>query len=214
MRVWDLESGTCLGTLVGHSKDVNAFAYSSRGDLGLSASYDKSVRLWDIPSGQCRAVIQGFQSMVKGMAWIEASSSANYLATGCFDGTVGMWKVEANEDHCDVSLHWITMRGALNVVDASIQDAQGLSQLNKQLLLQRGAVGEPHRRLSLRDTSKKLATMTSVVSKLMAKTEESPASTTTTGISMEQLQQWLEQEQGLLSRDFAASIAKIVHKHK
>ncbi|KAF9363143.1 Mitochondrial distribution and morphology protein 35 [Mortierella sp. NVP85] len=54
-------------------------------------------------------------------------------------------------------------------------DAQGLSQLNKQLLMQRGAVGEPVQRL--RETSKSLAIMASVVSKLKAplgRTEREP----------------------------------------
>jgi len=211
LRVWDLEARTCRWTLSGHSKEVNGIVYSSGGHLIASASSDKSVRVWDVSSGHCRAVIQGFQSNVKDIEWIE-TSSADYLATGCFDGMIGMWKVENHESRCDVSLHWSTMRGALNVVNASIQDVQGLSQLNKQLLLQRGAVGEPIH--LLRDASKKLSSMASVVSKLKAldKVEENPASMTS--LSMEQLEQWLEREQGLLCRDFVASIAKIVHKHK
>ncbi|KAF9344573.1 hypothetical protein BGX34_005518, partial [Mortierella sp. NVP85] len=71
-------------------------------------------------------------------------------------------------------------------------DAHGLSQLNKQLLMQRGAVGEPAHRL--REASKKVATMASVVSKLKSpsdRAEDTPAATT--GLSVELLEQWLEQ---------------------
>ena len=181
-------------------------------DLIVSASDDKSVRLWDTASGECRAEIQGFQGSVNDVCWIE-DSGVNYLATGCTDGMVGMWKVEGNEDRCDVSLHWSTTRGALNMVGATIQGVQGLSQLDRQLLLQRGAVGEPAHRL--REAGKKVTTMASVVSKLKAPSDEMEEDRDlTTSLSMEELEQWLEQGKGFLRQDVAASIVKIIHKHK
>jgi len=54
--------------------------------------------------------------------------------------------------------------GMLTVTDASIEDVQGLSGLNKELLRQRGAIGEPEN--LLHGASKKIAVMASVVSKL------------------------------------------------
>jgi WD40 repeat protein len=180
----------------------------------VSASYDKSVRLWDVTTGQCRAVIQGFQDRINDIVWIEGSS-VNYLATGCKDGMVGMWKVEAGEDRCDVSLYWTTMRGALNVTDATIQGVQGLSQLNKQLLVQRGTVGEPFHRLR---EANKSATMASVVSKLKILSDitvEDPLSTGSLLVS--QLERWLEERKDTLSQDVVdmmASFIKIIHRHK
>jgi len=211
LKIWDLKARTCRWTLSGHSEKINKIVYSSRGDLIVSTSNDKSVRLWDVASGQCRAKIQGFQDKFNDIAWIE-TFNINYLATGCSDGTVGLWKVENHEDRCAVSLQWTTMRGALNVVDATIQNVQGLSQLNKQLLQQRGAVGEPAH--LLREASKKLATMASVVSHLKTsdKMEEDPASKTNHWA--EQLEQWLEQGKGLLQQDVVASVSKAIRKHK
>jgi WD40 repeat protein len=138
LKMWDLEEETCHWTLSGHNDWIARIVYSLQGDLIVSSSWDESVRLWDVASGQCRAVIRGFRERVNDIAWIE-DSGVNYLATGCSDGMVGMWKVEVNEDRCDVSLQWGRMRGGLNVVDATIDGVHGLSQLNKQLLLQRGA---------------------------------------------------------------------------
>ncbi|KAK3828964.1 MAG: WD40-repeat-containing domain protein [Benniella sp.] len=215
LKLWDLEARACPQTLVGHSERVNRILYSPLGDMVVTASDDKSVLFWDVTSGQCRAVIQGFQDRVRDIVWIEASS-VNYLITGCSDGTVGRWKVEMNEDPCPVTLQWSTMTGALNVNDASIQDVRGLSQLNRQLLAQRGAAGEPVHHL--REASKKLVTMASAVSKLQTpsdKTKEDPASTTS--VSMDQLEQWLEQGKGILDQDVVdvvASIVKVIHKHK
>ncbi|KAK3828965.1 MAG: WD40-repeat-containing domain protein [Benniella sp.] len=187
LKLWDLEARICLWTLIGYSESVNRILYSSRGDLIVTASSDKSVRLWDVASGQCRINIQGFQDGVNAVLWTE-DSGLHHLITGCSDGMVGRWKVEMNEDHCPVALHWMIMTDALNMNGVSIQDAQGLSQLNKQLLVQRGVVGEPVNRL--REVGKKVATMASVVSKLKThsvKTEEDPVSASV--FLMDQLEQ-------------------------
>ena len=158
-----MKARICLWTLSGHSGLVNSIVYSSRGDLVISASDDKSVRVWDVTSGQCRAVIQDFQAGIYNIAWIK-DSDLNYLAVGCKDGEVGMWQVLTNVDRCDISLRWKTSNGELDMKDATIQDVQGLSQLNRKLLKQRGAIGDPAHRL--REASKNVATMVSVVSKL------------------------------------------------
>jgi WD40 repeat protein len=195
LRVWDLKVGTCLWAIQGHSMEINRIVYSSQGGFIVSASDDTSVRLWDAASGQCRAVIQNFQGAVNDIAWIEATG-INYLVTGCSDGLVGMWKVEVNEDH--VSPLWITTKGELNVQDATVQDVQGLSQLNRRLLKQRGAVGEPGHRL--RESSKKSNPMVSVVPKLttpLDKIEEAPA--LTSSVSVDHLEQWIEQAKHLVA---------------
>jgi WD40 repeat protein len=210
LRVWDLGARTCHWILTGHTEWISRIEYSSRGDRIVSASYDKSVRLWDVMSGQCRAVIQGFQDRVNYISWIEGPS-VTYFATGCEDGVVGMWKVETNDDRCDVSLHWATMRGELNVQNTNIQDVQGLSQLNKHLLAQCGAVGEPIHRLRLREAGKKLTTMASVVSKLGTPLDRTEGSALTTSVLLKQLEQWSEQEKGTLCHDVVASIVKIIH---
>jgi hypothetical protein len=100
------------------------------------------------------------------------------------------------------------------VEDATIQNVQGLSQLNRQLLLQRGAVGEPIHRL--RDASKKVATMTSVVSQLkttLDKAKEDPSDSTTC-LTVEQAEQPFELEKDPLFQYVVASIVKIIQRHK
>jgi len=164
VRIWDTTAMTCLWTLSGHSDLVARIVYSSRGDTVISAS-DKSVRAWDVTSGQCQAVIQDFQAVVNDIAWIE-SSGLNYLVAGCSDGVVGMWQVLVDGDHCEMSLKWRTTNGELYMKDATIQDVQGLSQLSRKLLTQRGAVGEPAH--LLREASKKVTSMVSVISGLKA----------------------------------------------
>ena len=211
LRLWNQEAATCLWTLDGHGDEINRILYSSRGDLVISAGSDQSVRLWDITSGQCRAVIRDFQDDAKDIAWIEVSD-VNYLATACSDGSVGMWQVRVDGDQCHVSMSWMTTKGELNVQDASIQEVQGLSQPNRELLKQRGAIGEPANRL--REASKKVTTMASVVSKLKTSsdiTKEDPVLTSI--VSAQQLEQLVNRVKDPKLRDMLAVCFKDIHEY-
>ncbi|KAK3809361.1 MAG: hypothetical protein J3Q66DRAFT_405374 [Benniella sp.] len=167
IRLWDILTGECSLTLVGHSNPVWGVAYSANGKLLASGSTDKSVRLWDASSGECRAVVENFPAEVNCVSW-STSSDSNYLVTGCADGSVLKWQV-LKEDQYRVQLQWSASNGGLTVTDASLQGVRGLTALNKQLLKQRGAIGEPEH--LLRETSKKVVTMASVVSKLKETSE-------------------------------------------
>jgi len=205
VKVWDTESGDCLWIFIGHRKSVSKIVYSPRGDLVVSASHDKSVRLWDVASGQCQAVIQDFQDGVECIDWTELSG-ISYLVAGCADGVVGAWQVQLDGGRCDVSLKWMTARGVFDAKDATIQDVQGLSHLNRKLLKQRGAVGEPTLRLG--EASKKVATMASVISKLKASSTTAVEHPALGSGSFEQLGQLLEQAKDPLIRDMMAVIVK------
>jgi len=161
-RLWDVQTGECRFTLTGHTSHVWGAAYSANGKLLASGSWDKTVRLWDVSSGECRAVVENFPAEVYCVSW-STSSDPNYLVTGCNDGSVLKWQV-LEEDQCRVQLQWSASNGALTMTGASIQDACGLTSVNKQLLLQRGAIDEPEH--LLRGTSENLTTMASAVSKL------------------------------------------------
>jgi len=200
LKVWDLEAGTCLWTLTGHTDQVTKIVYPSRGDMLISVCDDKSVLLWDLESGQCRAVIRGFKGDI---AWIE-SPIANYLVAGSL-GVAGMWQVDTDEDQCRLTPHWMITKGELDACDATIQDVHGLSQLDSQLLKQRGAVGEPAHRL--RDASKKLMTMASVVSKLKPSSDGTKEDPTFSSTSVDQLEKYLDQ-----ATDLVASIKSVMDR--
>jgi WD40 repeat protein len=51
LKVWDLESGTELRTLDGHSDAVKAVAVSADGRLTVSASRDNTLKVWDLERG-------------------------------------------------------------------------------------------------------------------------------------------------------------------
>jgi hypothetical protein len=92
------------------------------------------------------------------------SSDVDSFITGDGGGSVKRWDVVKEGDRYLVNMRWRSANGQLTVKDACVQDVQGLSDLNKRLLRQRGAMGEPSVRL--REASTKVMTMASVVSKL------------------------------------------------
>ena len=101
--------------------------------------------------------------------------------------------------------HFSRLSSELTVTDTIIQDAKGLSDINRQLLRQRGAVGYPAPRLH--EASKKLMSMASVVSKLksLPKTEEDDA-VPGTSVSVKQLEQRLVQLEQELERKLGHKI--------
>lgn len=93
--------------------------------------------------------------------------------------------------------------GTLDEKNEVLQDVQGLSQLNKQLLNQRGAMGEPSHQL--RETFKKVGTMVSVVSKRKTLHERVEDLVSTVSGSVERAEQHIEQAKDSQLRDIVAA---------
>ncbi len=160
VRLWDAHSGEAGPILQGHTASVLSVVYSPSGQQIASGSPDQTVRLWDTTSGQCLAVVRGFQGSIYSLAWKEIADSS-YLVTGCGDQSVRAWQVIEEEGRYQVRLSWSTTHDRLILTDTAIQDVQGLSPVNKKLLQQRGAVGEPQPAARLREASKKVAHLVS-----------------------------------------------------
>ncbi len=165
VRLWDVKTGAVRHILREHTNCIRSVAYSSQGDLIASGSDDETVRLWDVETGHCQGMIKGFNRPVMSVAWT-ASFDEKCLVTGGADHSVRRWEVKKGEEEYKAILCWSSTHHVLTLADTSIEGAQGLSGIKKQLLKQRGAVGEPTPPLNFREASKKLISMGSVASKL------------------------------------------------
>ncbi len=55
LKVWDVDSGTELTTLAGHSASVDGVALSADGRRAVSASQDNTLKVWDVARGKMLA---------------------------------------------------------------------------------------------------------------------------------------------------------------
>jgi WD40 repeat protein/serine/threonine protein kinase len=90
LQVWDLPTATCLRTLSGHTRQVNAVAVSPGGGIVISGSDDCTVRAWDAPGRKCLQVMTGHTQRVNRVA-ISADSRIAVSSGG--DQSVRVWDV-------------------------------------------------------------------------------------------------------------------------
>ncbi len=141
VQLWNAQTGA-LERSLGHEGSVLSVAYSPSGEQIASGSEDNRVRLWETKTGKCLAVVPGLGEAIRSIAW-KTTPDGIFLAIGCDDKSVRQWKIIEEEGHYQVRLCWSSMHDRLIVSNISIQNAQGLSQVNTKLLKQRGEVGEP-----------------------------------------------------------------------
>lgn len=89
------------------------------------------------------------------------------------DGSSRSWEMTETEGRYRFHLIQGSTKGTLAASDACIQGVRGLSQRNRQILQQRGSVGEPLHQL--REASRRMGKMASVVSKLKLASGEARA---------------------------------------
>jgi len=92
MRVWDLETGTCLQTLHGHFDEIRSVSMTPDGRRAVTGCYDNTVRVWDMERGICLRTLEGHR---EGVGSVSVTPDGCRVVTGSLDHTVRIWNVES-----------------------------------------------------------------------------------------------------------------------
>ncbi len=89
IKIWDLNTNTCLATLQEHTDYVASLAIS--GDKLISGSFDNTIKIWDLNTNTCLATLPGHTDYVTSLA-----ISGDKLFSGSFDNTIKIWDLNTN----------------------------------------------------------------------------------------------------------------------
>lgn len=59
VKIWDVNSGKCIETLMGHVDEVLDIAFNSTGTRLVTASADSTARVYNVHTGACIAMLTG-----------------------------------------------------------------------------------------------------------------------------------------------------------
>jgi WD40 repeat protein len=89
--VWDLETGSALRTLNGHTGFVFDVAVTADGRRAVSASGDKTLKLWGLETGSALRSLEGHTASVRGVA---VAADGRRAVSASWDKTLKVWDLE------------------------------------------------------------------------------------------------------------------------
>jgi F-box/WD-40 domain protein 7 len=90
IRVWDVETGACRHTLMGHQSLTSGMEL--RNNILVSGNADSTVKVWDIVSGHCLQTLSGPNKHQSAVTCLQFNS--HFVITSSDDGTVKLWDVK------------------------------------------------------------------------------------------------------------------------
>ncbi|KAI9028090.1 quinon protein alcohol dehydrogenase-like superfamily [Phycomyces nitens] len=88
IKIWSIETGNCLGTLLGHEHGVWTLAYDKQ--RLVSGSHDGVIKIWDIEKGNPMHSLQGHTSAVTAIALGDAK-----VVSASDNGEIHIWDYSA-----------------------------------------------------------------------------------------------------------------------
>jgi WD40 repeat protein len=96
INIYNLNDGSLVSTLAGHSNWVNDLTLisSNFGSLLASSSYDQTVRIWNLTTNTQAFSLTGHTNQVYGLKLV----TTNVLASGCQDNTIKLWNITSGQE--------------------------------------------------------------------------------------------------------------------
>jgi WD40 repeat protein len=89
IKLWNITTGKCHHTFLGHQSENWAVAFHPQGQLLASGGEDPEIRLWDL-NGDCQLILTGHTGAIASLAF---SPDGLYLASASKDHTIRIWEV-------------------------------------------------------------------------------------------------------------------------
>ncbi|HEY0432080.1 MAG TPA: caspase family protein, partial [Pyrinomonadaceae bacterium] len=94
VTLWDVTTGTEIGSLRGHGKGVTQVAFSRDGRLLASGSSDNTIRIWDVAGRRELRTMSGHTANIESLAF---SPDSRLLASASDDGGTFLWDANTGE---------------------------------------------------------------------------------------------------------------------
>lgn len=92
IKVWNLERKSCIRTLAGHSRGVNATCLIEGGKTLVTAGVDQSLRVWDVASGDLIHSRSQHTRPVHALARRPLATGPPMVASAAADRTIRFWQ--------------------------------------------------------------------------------------------------------------------------
>ncbi len=99
-KIWEVETGALIRTLVGHTQGVSFAAFSPDGRYVVTASWDNTARIWDVETGQLQHTLKGHTYK---LIFATFSADGNYVVTASWDNTVRLWDASNGQEVLRIS---------------------------------------------------------------------------------------------------------------
>ena len=90
IKLWEVNTGQVISTLLGHSWSVVTLAFSADGETLISGSRDKIVKFWSVSTKQEVGTLSGH---VDSVSTVAISPDAQLIASGSRDKTIKLWEL-------------------------------------------------------------------------------------------------------------------------
>ncbi len=146
--VWNARSGKQEYIFDGTTHPIQKIVFSPDDKWLATTSQDHAMRIWNAASGACVAEVNLGGATIHSLAWYIDAEQGIYLATGSDDAIVRLWQMQMHEQTqqqlsgqtASISLWWASGQTQLMADVTVLGREQGLSQLDRILLMQHGAV--------------------------------------------------------------------------